>query len=93
MASTYHVGDLWKLTFTVTDPSAVDPTKPVKPSSFAVTVTKPSGATETPSATEASEGVFTASVNLTEARAWHATAVTTGTYQASQPVSIDVLEA
>ena len=92
MSTTFHVGDLWKLTFTVTDPSAVDPTKPVKPSSFVVTVTKPDGSTETPAATETSEGVFKASVNLTEPRAWHAAAVTTGAYQASQPISIDVLE-
>lgn len=93
MSDTYHVGDLWKLTFTVTDPSAPDPAKPVSPSTFAVTITKPNGETETPTATETAEGVFKASASLTEPRAWHATAVTSGTYQASEPISIYVLAA
>jgi hypothetical protein len=88
----YHVGDLWKLTFTVTDPSATNPTEPVEPSALTVAITKPDGSTEAPVATKSAVGVYKTSINLTQPGRWHAVASTTGTYQATQPKTITVLE-
>lgn len=76
------------LTVEVTDPSKdelVDPTTVV------VTVTKPSKATETPTVEHVETGIYRARSSLTEVGGYLAVITTTGTFQASRPVRINVL--
>lgn len=85
----YHVGGVWVATATVIDPASETI---VEPSAITFTFVTPTGASIVGVVTKVALGVYESSVQLTEAGPWQVSVLTTGTYEASQPDSIDVLE-
>lgn len=84
---TYHHGDPWPITATITDPAAND--TPVNPGSVTITIQSPSGEETTPELTDVDTGVYQTTVELTEPGRWTAIIEATGNYKAIRPATIE----